>query len=59
MVTEVHDSPEQLPDPLPLHPGNHQPVFGVAEIGTLLPAKYQPEPGEYVPPFEGLACIVK
>ena len=59
IVTEGHDSPEQLPDPLPVQPVNCQPGFAVSEMGTVVPCQYQPEFGECVPPVEGLASIVK
>jgi hypothetical protein len=58
MVTLVHEV-EQLPDPVPVQLINNHPVFALAEIGTLAPATCQPEVGENVPPFEGLACMVR
>ncbi len=44
--------------PLQSHCSKRYPVAGVSEIVTCVPAAYEPDPGETVPPAEGLADSV-
>jgi len=57
MVTDAGlFAPVYEPAPVPLHPENVNPAFGVAVIETLLPASRKPEEGLTRPP--GPALIV-
>ena len=60
-IVIVADGEEPVYEPLPdpVHPVNLKPLAGEAEIVNLVPASYQPLLGETVPPFEGLACILR
>src|SRR5215470_11471172 len=55
--------PEYDPGPVPVHPENENPPFGVARIPTVLPALKKPLGGETEPPAPAVIvnwyCVVK